>query len=199
MECEIDTFKNIFYKNSLHESTGSEILSKMPPLIVNTLRRYAIKYLRYLKNKNSKSFETLFTMYKNKNIKGIKDIVQKQIESGSIQFENFNTKKLLLGGMGGVVSLLGAVGMSVKAWMHYTPENLPNITTTEIIGDVFVSLLVLAMPLITGSIVDHYNDQENTEKYINDLENEKQKLADALDALKTKEYIDNVTDLEIEK
>jgi hypothetical protein len=89
--------------------------------------------------------------------------------------------------------------MSIKAWMHYTPDNLPNISTAEIIADVFVTLIILALPLVTGSVIDNYRDKEEALQYIEDLEQENNNLNNALDKLKSKEETNNKTDLELER
>ena len=197
---KIATFQEVYNSRLLvRESVGSAILNKLPVFLINLLRRYAVKYLKALQVSKPEAFETLYSMYKDNDIDSLKNLALQQINSNAIKTENFNTKKLIIGGLGAAVSLLSAIGMSIKAWMHYTPDNLPNISTAEIIADVFVTLIILALPLVTGSVIDNYRDKEEALHYIEDLEQENNNLNNALDKLKSKEETNNKTDLELER
>ena len=197
---KIATFQEVYNSRLLvRESVGSAILNKLPVFLINLLRRYAVKYLKALQVSKPEAFETLYSMYKDNDIDSLKNLALQQINSNAIKTENFNTKKLIIGGLGAAVSLLSAIGMSIKAWMHYTPDNLPNISTAEIIADVFVTLIILALPLVTGSVIDNYRDKEEALQYIEDLEQENNNLNNALDKLKSKEETNNKTDLELER
>jgi hypothetical protein len=196
---KIETFQEIFYQNNIQENLGTSFLNKLPAFVINFLRRYAVKYLKMLKATKPESFETLYNLYKDKNTEGIKDIARKQIESKNLQTEEYTKKKFTIAGAGGIVTLLGAIGMFTKAWAQYTPENLPNIPTTEIVVDIFVSLIVLAIPFVTGAVIDNYEKHENAEAYIDDLEKENKILSDTLEKLKTQEHLKNQTDMEIER
>ncbi len=197
---KIATFQEVYNSRLLvRESVGSAILNKLPVFLINLLRRYAVKYLKALQVSKPEAFETLYSMYKDNDIDSLKNLALQQINSNAIKTENFNTKKIIIGGLGAAVSLLSAIGMSIKAWMHYTPDNLPNISTAEIIADVFVTLIILALPLVTGSVIDNYRDKEEALQYIEDLEQENNNLNNALDKLKSKEETNNKTDLELER